>query len=136
MLRTYRELKRLKSFIERYHYLRLSGVVGESTFGFDRYINQLFYNSKRWRRTRDDIIIRDDGCDLGIEGFDLNHRIIIHHMNQITEKDIELDREYIYDPNLLICTSSNTHAAIHFGDESLLPKLPIVRTKNDTCPWR
>jgi len=136
MLRTYRELKRIPTFIERYQYLRLAGRIGESTFGFDRYINQLFYNSKRWRRTRDGIIIRDNGCDLGVEGYDLTYRIIIHHMNPISEKDIELDRESIYDPDLLISTSPNTHTAIHFGDESLLPQLPIIRRKNDTCPWR
>lgn len=136
MLRTYQELKHISTFKERYYYLRLAGVVGESTFGFDRYINQLFYNSKRWRRTRDGIIIRDEGCDLGIEGYDLRHRIIIHHMNPITEKDIELDREYIYDPDFLICSSSRTHTAIHFSDESLLPQEPITRRKNDTCPWR
>ena len=136
MLRTYRELKRIPTFIERYRYLRLAGIVGESTFGFDRYLNQLFYNSKRWKRTRDDIIIRDEGCDLGIEGYDLRHRIIVHHMNPVTEKDIELDRDYIYDPDFLISNSPNTHTAIHFSDESLLPQLPIIRTKNDTCPWR
>lgn len=136
MLRSYSELKQIKTFKERYHYLRLAGVVGRSTFGFDRYINQLFYNTGRWRSTRDRIIIRDNGCDLGIEGYELEYRIIIHHMNPITKKDIELDREYIYDPEFLISTSSNTHTAIHFSDESLLPQLPIIRKKNDTCPWR
>ena len=135
-VRTYSELRHIKSFIERYHYLRLAGIVGESTFGFDRYINQLFYNSKRWRKTRDGIIIRDNGCDLGVEGHDINDRILIHHMNPISQEDIELDREWIYDPNFLICSSSNTHTAIHYSDESLLPKLPIIRRKNDTCPWR
>lgn len=135
-LRTYSELRHIRTFEGRYHYLRLAGIVGKSTFGFDRYINQLFYKSKRWRRTRDGIIIRDNGCDLGAEGYEINDRIIIHHMNPITEEDIELDREIIYDPEFLISTSSNTHTAIHFSDESLLPKLPIVRTKNDTCPWR
>ena len=136
MFRTYKELRRLPTFKERYYYLRLTGIVGESTFGFDRYINQLFYKSKRWRRTRDGIIIRDNGCDLGIEGYEIHDRIIVHHMNPVTEKDIELDRDYIYDPDFLISNSPNTHTAIHFSDESLLPKLPIIRRKNDTCPWR
>lgn len=135
-LRNYHELKKLKTLNERFHYLRLAGTVGESTFGFDRYLNQMFYNSYRWRSTRRGIIIRDNGCDLGIEGYDIRDLIIIHHMNQVTEEDIELDREWLYDPEFLITTSSNTHKAIHFGDESLLPRLPIVRKKNDTCPWR
>lgn len=136
MFRTYKELRRLPTFKERYYYLRLTGIVGESTFGFDRYINQLFYKSKRWRRTRDGIIIRDNGCDLGIEGYEIHDRIIVHHINPVTEKDIELDRDYIYDPDFLISNSPNTHTAIHFSDESLLPQLPIIRKKNDTCPWR
>ena len=135
-LKNYHELRQLKTFNERFHYLRLTGVVGESTFGFDRYLNQMFYNSNRWRRTRRGIIIRDNGCDLGIEGYDIHDLIIIHHMNQVTEEDIELDREWLYDPEFLISSSSNTHRAIHFGDESLLPRLPIVRKKNDTCPWK
>lgn len=136
MIRTYRELKRLKTFVERYWYLQLKGIVGESTFGFDRYLNQILYTSKRWRSTRNGIIIRDNGCDLGIDGYEISDRIIIHHMNQITEEDIELDREWIYDPEFLICTSYNTHAAIHYGDEALLPKPLVIRRKNDTCPWR
>lgn len=136
MVRTYSQLKRLKTFEERYRYLRISGVVGESTFGFDRYLNQLLYNSKRWRRTRDGIIIRDGACDLGLKDYELNGRIYIHHMNPITIEDVETDNEDIYNPDYLICTSFNTHNAIHFGDESLLPKLPVIRRKNDTCPWR
>jgi len=135
-IRTYSELKRLKTFEERYRYLKLTGIVGTSTFGFDRYLNQIMYRSKRWLRLRDDIILRDQACDLGIEDYDLYDRIIIHHMNPITIEDIELENDDIFDSKFLICTSLNTHNAIHFGDESLLPQLPIVRRKNDTCPWR
>ena len=135
MIRTYRKLRQLSSFEDRYEYLRLAGRVGIDTFGYDRYLNQLLYTSGRWRRTRDGIITRDNGCDLGIKGHEIYGKIIIHHMNPITIEDVELDREEIYDPNLLITTSSNTHQAIHYGDKSLLPRLPLVRTKNDTCPW-
>jgi len=127
---------RLKSFEDRFEYLRLRGSVGQATFGYDRYLNQLLYTSGRWRSTRRDIIIRDNGCDLGVEGYDIKSRIIIHHINVITIEDIEEDRDWIYDPEFLISTSDNTHKAIHYSDESLLPKLPIVRRKNDTCPWR
>jgi len=136
MIRTYSELMRLKSFEDRFEYLRLRGSVGQATFGYDRYLNQLLYTSGRWRSTRRDIIIRDNGCDLGVEGYDIKSRIIIHHINVITIEDIEEDRDWIYDPEFLISTSDNTHKAIHYSDESLLPKLPIVRRKNDTCPWR
>ena len=135
MIRTYRKLRQLSSFEDRYEYLRIAGKVGMDTFGYDRYLNQLLYTSGRWRRTRDGIITRDNGCDLGIKGHEIYGKIIIHHMNPITIEDVELDREEIYDPNLLITTSSNTHQAIHYGDKSLLPRLPLVRTKNDTCPW-
>jgi hypothetical protein len=135
-IRTYSELRRFKTFEERYRYLRLSGEVGKSTFGFDRYLNQLLYRSKRWLHTRDGIIIRDNGCDLGIEGYELYDRIIVHHMNPLTIEDIEYERDEIFDPEFLISSGFNTHQAIHFSDESLLPKLPIVRRKNDTCPWR
>lgn len=136
MIRTYSELRRLKTFHERYQYLRLFGTVGTTTFGFDRYLNQMLYTSKRWLKTRDEIIIRDKACDLGIEGYELHARIIIHHMNPVTIEDIELDHDEVFDPEFLICTSTKTHNAVHFGDESLLPQLPIVRRKNDTCPWR
>lgn len=135
MIRTFSELRRLKTFDERYRYLRIHGHVGAETFGYDRYLNQLLYRSKRWLKTRDLIIIRDQGCDLGIEGYEIHDKIIIHHMNPITPEDVECDRDEIYNPNFLICTSFNTHNAIHFGDESLLPRLPIIRRRNDTCPW-
>ena len=135
MIRSYRQLKRLNTFDERFQYLKLKGLIGESTFGYDRYLNQELYKSTRWIQTRDSVIIRDGGCDLGASGCGIFNKIIIHHMNPITIEDIELDRDEIFDPEFLICTTHNTHNAIHFGNESRLLKLPIVRTKNDTCPW-
>lgn len=136
MIRTYTELCKLRTFEDRYQYLRLNGVVGESTFGFDRYLNQLLYVSGKWRSTRDKIIIRDNGCDLGITDREIYSRILVHHINPITIEDIELERYVLFDPENLICSSKNTHDAIHFGDESLLFKMPIERRPNDTCPWR
>lgn len=136
MTRTYTELSRLKTLEERFEYLKLSGRVGESTFGFDRYLNQMLYTSKRWRKVRDIVIIRDNGCDLGVEGYEINDKIIIHHMNPITVEDIEEERDWIFDPEYLVSTSDMTHKAIHYGDENLLPKLPIERRPGDTCPWR
>lgn len=135
MIRTYSQLRKLDSFEDRYEYLKLGGRVGQSTFGFDRYLNQLLYNSGRWRRTRDLIIIRDEGRDLGCKDYEIHGKIYIHHMNPITSEDIELGREIIYDSRFLICTSYDTHQAIHYGDASLLPQLPIERRRNDTCPW-
>ena len=134
--RNYTELSRLKTIEERFEYLKLSGRVGEDTFGFDRYINQMFYKSKRWRKARDLVIIRDNGCDLGVEGFEINDKILVHHMNPITLEDIEEERDWIFDPEYLICSSDRTHKAIHYGDERLLPQLPKERRPGDTCPWR
>lgn len=136
IIRRYSELKRINSFKDRYEYLRLAGVVGESTFGFDRYLNQLLYSSEKWKRIRNEIIIRDNGCDLGIEGYDLHGRIIVHHMNPLSIEDVTKVTDDIFNPEYLICTSMRTHNAIHFGDENLLPKLPIERKPNDTCPWK
>lgn len=136
IIRTYTELSRLPSFEERYRYLRLTGQVGKETFGFDRYLNQVFYRSQRWKRIRDEVILRDNGCDLGVEGYEIHGRIIIHHMNPITLEDIERESIYLLDPEFLICTVHNTHNAIHYGDENLLITAPIERTKYDTCPWR
>lgn len=136
MTRSYTELRRLKTFEERYKYLKLDGVVGASTFGFDRYLNQMLYTSKRWKKTRDDIIIRDNACDLGVEGHDVYSRIFIHHMNPILADEFDLDNDIFYDPEFLICSAFSTHNAIHFGDESLLQKMPIERKRNDTCPWK
>lgn len=134
--RSYRELRRLLTFEERFKYLSLKGHVGESTFGFDRYLNQNFYRSREWKQTRYKIIERDQACDLGIAGYEIEAQILIHHMNPINIEDIEAGNEDIFDPEFLICTTYNTHRAIHFGDESLLPKLPIVRSPNDTTLWR
>lgn len=134
MIRTYRELSKLKTFKERYEYLRLGAIVGESTFGFDRFLNQKFYRSKEWRRTRDKIIIRDNGCDLGLEGYEIRDRIYIHHMNPVAVDDLD-DWDKILNPDYLICASLDTHNAIHFGDESLLPKTPIERKPGDTKLW-
>ena len=135
-IRTYSELILLPTFEERFKYLQLNGRVGDDTFGFDRYINQNFYKSADWKRIRDQIIIRDNGCDLALEGYEIYGRILIHHMNPITAKDIGLNTEYLTNPEYLICVTHNTHNAIHYGDEKLLIKGPVVRTKNDTCPWR
>lgn len=137
-IRTYSELITLPTFEERYHYLRLGGKVGEETFGFDRYLNQRFYKSDRWLATRDIVIVRDNGCDLGMGDREIRgkHKILVHHMNSITIDDIINERDYVYDPEYLICTIKSTHDAIHYGDESLLIKAPVERYKNDTCPWR
>ena len=136
MIRTYSELITLPTFEERFQYLKLNGVVGEDTFGFDRYLNQIFYNSKEWKEIRDHVIIRDNGCDLGVEGHEIYGRILIHHMNPISKNDILERSEFLLNPEYLISTYKITHDAIHYGDENLLFTEPISRTKNDTCPWR
>lgn len=136
-IRTYSELKALSTFEERFEYLRLNGEVGKETFGFDRYVNQLFYQrSKEWKKIRDHIILRDNGCDLGVEGREIWGRPIVHHMNPISIYDIESVSEYLLNPEYLILTSHDTHNAIHYGDEKILVTGPIERTKNDTCPWK
>lgn len=139
IVRTYSELRRLSTFEDRYHYLRLSGIVGESTFGFDRYLNQMFYQSREWKSARNRVIIRDNGCDLGIEGREIQGSIIIHHMNPVPVEELRFrgyNFEDLLDPEYLISTVLNTHNAIHYGDERLLLRDPIERTRNDTCPWR
>lgn len=135
-IKTYSELVALPTFEERFEYLRLDGSVGEQTFGFDRYINQLFYQSYEWKKVRDFVIIRDNGCDLGVDGYEIRGKILIHHMNPITVNDIQTRSEFLLNPDYLISTTHITHNAIHYGDERLLPKGPIERTKYDTCPWR
>lgn len=135
-IRTYSELITLPTFEERYQYLRLNGRVGEETFGFDRWLNQKFYKDPEWLRIRDEVIIRDNGCDLAIPGREIYSRILIHHMNPITKDDILQRSKYLLDPEYLICTIKNTHDAIHYGDENLLVKGPVERKPNDTCPWR
>lgn len=136
MIRTYSELITRDSFIDRYYYLKLVGQVGVETFGFDRYLNQMLYKSKRWLDSRRKVIIRDQGCDLGVDGYEIGDRIIVHHMNPITLEDIELEKDEVFDPEFLISTSFRTHNAIHYGDDSLLPKLPLERSSNDMCPWK
>lgn len=136
IIRTYSELITLPTFEERYRYLKLSGRVGEETFGFDRYLNQMLYTSNEWRDVRDYVIVRDHGCDLGILDREIHGRILVHHMNPIRQDDILRRSKFLLDPEYLISTIKNTHDAIHYGDESLLILDPIERTKNDTCPWR
>ena len=137
MNRTYSELITLPTFEERLKYLKLDGRVGADTFGFDRYLNQKVYqHDPRWKNARDLVIIRDNGCDLGLDGYEIHGKIFVHHMNPITADDILHDRDWIFDPEYLICTTHPTHNAIHYGNENLLVKAPIVRTRNDTCPWK
>ena len=136
-IRTYDELIKLPTFEERYEYLKIGGRVGEETFGFDRYLNQLFYKSEEWRSIRNYVISRDNGCDLGIPGREIRgSKIIVHHMNPITKEDILNRSEILLDPKYLISTVKITHDAIHYGDSELLQKDPIERSKNDTCPWK
>lgn len=138
MIRTYSELSKLQTFEERFKYLKLQGSVGEDTFGYDRYLNQLFYKTPEWRALRDKIIVRDNGCDLGVPGFEINYEsVYIHHMNPLRKEDIIDRTEYLTNPEYLITTRFRTHNAIHYGDDSILFSIrPIERTKNDTCPWR
>ena len=138
IIRTYSELVKLKSFDERYEYLRLGGKVGEETFGFDRYLNQLFYGTDEWKAVRNFVITRDNGCDLGVPGRKIPEGtiILIHHMNPITIDDILNRSDFLLNPEYLISTIKNTHDAIHYGNSELLYQDPIVRSKNDTCPWR
>lgn len=136
-IRTYSELSKLKTFRERYEYLKLDGTVGEETFGFDRYINQMFYKSEEWKRIRNYVITRDNGCDLGIPDRKIvDSVILVHHMNPITKEDIINKNEILLDPEYLITTIKPTHDAIHYGDESLLAEDLVIRSKNDTCPWK
>ena len=135
-IRTYSELITLPTFKERFKYLKLNGKVGEETFGFDRYLNQIFYKSYAWLKVRDSVIIRDCGCDLGISGREIYGKILVHHMNPIEDKDLINKNDIILDPEYLICTTKNTHDAIHYGDTDLLFTDPIIRSKNDTCPWK
>ena len=136
-IRTYSELSKLKTFRERYEYLKLDGAVGEETFGFDRYINQMFYKSEEWKRIRNYVITRDNGCDLGIQDRKIvDSVILVHHMNPITKEDIINKNEILLDPEYLITTIKPTHDAIHYGDESVLAEDLVIRSKNDTCPWK
>ena len=135
-IRTYSELIQLQTFKERYLYLQLDGHVGESTFGFDRWLNQAFYKSDDWKSVRRQIILRDNACDLAIEGREIQRYLIIHHMNPITVSDIVECSDWLLNPEFLIVCARSTHNAIHYGDESLLVLDPVIRSKYDTCPWR
>ena len=135
-IRTYSELIQLPTFEERFDYLRLDGVVGKDTFGFDRYLNQQFYRSSEWKRIRNQVIVRDNGCDLGIDEYEIHGRILIHHMNPISIEDLQHVSDLLMNPEYLICVSHRTHNAIHYGDENLIVSAPIERSQNDTCPWR
>ena len=135
-IRTYSELSNLKTFEERYRYLQLNGIVGKETFGFDRFLNQDFYRSQEWKRIRDMVITRDNGCDLGVEDRIVYGKIFIHHMNPFLPEDIVSSSDFLLNPEYLITTTLNTHNAIHYGDESLLETVPVERSRNDTCPWR
>ena len=136
MDRSYSELITIPTYEDRFHYLQLNGAVGKDTFGYDRYLNQILYNSKEWKRFRDEIIIRDNGCDLAFEGYDIHGRILVHHINPIIVDDVVNRNPIVFDPENVICVTHNTHNAIHYGDESLLIAAPVERTKHDTCPWK
>lgn len=137
MIRTYDELIKSQTFLQRFNYLKLGDKIGKETFGYDRYLNQRFYKTPEWKKLRDEIIIRDDGCDLGHPDFPIYGRIIIHHMNPLTKDDIIHSTEYLLDPKYLICVSHDTHNAIHYGSSDLLLiDEPVIRKPNDTCPWR
>ena len=136
MLRTYSELLTIPTYEERFDYLNLNGVVGKDTFGFNRYLNQAFYQSEEWKRLRNHIIVRDSGCDMAMDGYEIKGSIYIHHLNPITVEDVLNRSPDIINPEFLVCVSYNTHNAIHYGNKELLPKGPTVRTPNDTCPWK
>ena len=135
-MKTYTELSKLKTFKERYEYLKLDGVVGSDTFGFARYLNQVFYNSLEWKKVRDKVIARDNGCDLGMEGYEIFSKPIIHHMNPITIEQIQNRDPIIFDPELLITTTHKTHNAIHYGINKSISNEPVERRQGDTCPWK
>lgn len=135
-IRTYSELITIPTFEERFEYLQLKGSVGKDTFGYDRYLNQVLYRSSEWKRLRNQIIIRDGGCDLACDGYDIYDKVLIHHLNPITVEDVLARSRKVFDPDNLVCVSHKTHNAIHYGDVDLLATGPIIRTKNDTCPWR
>lgn len=137
MIRTYRELIQLPTLKERFGYLKLSGSVGTATFGYDRYLNQNFYRSYEWQNLRNKIIVRDNGCELGLDGYEIKGRIFIHHMNPITDKDIVDNTEYLMNPDFLICVSIDMHNAIHYGNDDIVRvKEWVERRPNDTCPWK
>jgi hypothetical protein len=133
--RTYSELSQIKSFELRYHYLKLNGIVGQQTYGFDRWINQLFYRSQQWKAIRNHVIVRDNGCDLGVPGYEIYSGLLVHHMNPMTIEELKHGDEGVLNPDFLITTSLQTHNAIHYGDDNLLPRGPITRKSGDTKLW-
>lgn len=135
MLRSYSDLRRYHSFEDRFDYLKLGGAVGQATFGFDRHINQSFYTSYEWKQVRQHVIIRDSGCDLGVEGYEIHGELVVHHINPMDSDNITHRDAWILDPEFLITTTKTTHNAIHYGDRSLLPKKLVARTSGDTCLW-
>lgn len=135
-IRTYSELIAIPTFDGRFEYLQLNGLIGEETFGFDRYLNQIFYRSQEWKSIRDFVIVRDNGCDLAMDGYEIHGRIYIHHMNPISVEDIVRKSDYLLNPDFLITVTHHTHNAIHYGDKNLLVSAPIERSRNDTCPWK
>ena len=136
IIRTYSELIMLPTFVERYRYLKIGGRVGSETFGYDRYLNQILYRTAEWKRFRNEIIVRDKGCDLACVGYEIYGKILVHHINPITVEDVVNRTAKVFDPENVISTTLNTHNAIHYGDESLLITEPIERKPNDTCPWK
>lgn len=136
MNKTYSELITLPTFTKRFLYLKLDGVIGEETFGFKRWLNQEFYHSSKWLRFRDAIIIRDGGCDLGIQGHDIYGSVLIHHLNPITYEDILHQNHCVFDPENVVCTQLETHNAIHYGNKNILVPSSVERSRNDTCPWK
>lgn len=135
-IRTYSELVEIDDFYERYEYLRLGDRVGDFTFNGRRWINQEFYTSPKWKKLRNKIIIRDGGCDMAHEDFEIHGSIYVHHLNPVTPEDFETDSEFVWDPEFLVCVAFDTHNAIHYGDTSLLPELLVQRRPRDTCPWK
>lgn len=136
MNKSYSEVIELPTFLDRYRYLKLGGIIGEDTFGFDRYLNQTLYRSAEWKCFRREIIVRDEGRDLGCDGYEIVGNILVHHINPITIEDVLNRDPKIFDPDNVICVSHNTHNAIHYGDENLLITEPVIRKPNDTCPWK
>lgn len=135
-IKSYYEMCSFSTFIERFNYLKLNGKVGIETFGFDRYLNQVLYCSQEWKRFRRQVIIRDNGCIFGLDGYNINGRLIVHHINPITLEQIEQRDPMIFSMENVVCVTHNVHEAIHYGDESLIPTDPIIRKPNDTCPWK
>lgn len=135
-IKTYSELITLPTFLERFEYLKIGGRVGEETFGYDRYLNQILYRTPEWKRFRRDIIVRDMGCDLACDDREIVGKILVHHIDPLTVDDVMMRHPKIFDPENVVCVSLDTHNAVHYGDESLLMTEPVVRTKYDTCPWK